>query len=201
MKSLVYCSPPQRWSVCLVSSNVEWENVFGFSRSNRTLMVEEASERDVDFTSVHAYVCVVLLPHGMVSEPAPVNQLQWIWSLTLWICAPSTYFHQLLFTNFRGVVYAYSFRVDNLFAEWTKCHVVYMWFCSAIWLVPSAPGAKSQQLFSWMLPGSPLPPFLRRERGNEATMGVFNLMLVVRMFMTFLAVTGVWQWRRLMNEM
>ena len=29
-------------------------------------MVEEASERDVDFTSVHAHVCVVLLPQGMV---------------------------------------------------------------------------------------------------------------------------------------
>ena len=162
-------------------------------------MVEEANEWDVDFTSVHAHVCVVLLPrYGMVSEPAPVNQLQWIWSLTLWICAPSTYFHQLLFTNFKGVVYAYSFRVDNLFAEWTKCHVVYMWFCSAIWLVPVP---KVNNFSHECYQALPSPVFEERARERGYNGGVFHLMLVVGMFMTFLAVTEVWQWRRLMNEM
>ena len=89
-----------------------------------------------------------------------------LWSWTLWTCAFSAHRRKLLFTNLRGVVYAYKFIFE--FDEWTKWRVC-TWFRSTIWLVPPVQGGGTWQLFRLMLPGSLLPHVLRWEPGNEAT--------------------------------
>ena len=88
---------------------------------------------------------------------------------TLWTCAPSahpeTVFHQPSRCSLRLSVH---FRVDNFLLNGQNVMCT-CWFRSAIWLVQPEQGAGSRQLFPRMLPGSLLPPFLRREPGDKAS--------------------------------
>ena len=77
--------------------------------------------------------------------------------------APLPHLQNLFFINFRDAVCAYKFIFELTIYCW-----VYTWFRFAIWLVLPGRSAGSRQLFPQMLPGSLLPPFLRREHGDEA---------------------------------
>ena len=84
---------------------------------------------------------------SMVNESVPQTNYSELWSWTLWTCTssthPQTVFHQPLKCSLRLQVH---FRVDNFFAEWTKC-CVYTWFRSAIWLVPPEPRQQKSTTF------------------------------------------------------
>ena len=113
------------------------------------------------FFEFHDTHCTWAVKYGEWVSHA--NQLQWtsiLGSLDLHLLCTSK---NLFFTNL-GV----HFWVDQFFAEYSKCHT-YTWFHSALWLVPPEQGARSWQLFPWMLPGSLSSPpiFLTREPGDN----------------------------------